>query len=408
MKHLDNLIHNASKDIGEGFYNYAPVKNPGVSGNASIAIYLLYHYLHTEDEKFGIQSIKMIQQSVEGMSELKDNSIGGFAGIAWTVQHFINIGILENNFKDNFRLIDALLDKSIQVDAINRDYDLFYGLVGRGTYFLERFEQTNSKHILSKINKVVQALNQIAERSKLGISWKYLRDKELGSVYSLGLAHGISSVILFLSKLLKLELGIPNTKELVQGSIEWLLNRKNSNKYYSFESESNTDSRNIELPRLAWCNGDLGISLSLLSASEALSSSLLRKEAIDVATKTIHRDLANSGVYMQGEFIDPNFCHGISGVAHIYGRLFKATGNGIFHDRYEYWLMELIKARRESCGIAGYVSDVWLGFDWNKNMAIKKWDSNPSLLEGTSGVGLVLLSALHEKYKWDKLFLTDF
>jgi lantibiotic modifying enzyme len=402
-----NLLDLTSKDVGNKLCDYPSIENPGISGNAGVALYLAYQYLHSGDEKFAAQSSRSIELAVHNMDKLKDNSIGGFAGIAWTVQHLINIGILNDDFDDNFKLIDDLLEKSIRIDIENRDYDLFYGIIGRGIYFLERFEQTNSKVILAKIVKVVQALNLIAERSSSGISWKYLRDDEVGSAYSLGLAHGISSIISFFSKLIKLDLKIHNIKELELGAIDWLLNKKYADRQYSFESDFYTNSQDENSPRLAWCNGDLGISIALLSASQALGNCSLYNESIDIAMKTCNRNLADSGVFIEDRFVDPNFCHGISGIAHIYGRLFKATNKDIFLERHRYWLMELIKARRDGYGIAGFISDIWLRFDPIKRQAVKKWDKDPGLLIGTSGVGLVLLSALHQDYKWDKIFLTD-
>jgi hypothetical protein len=49
-----------------------------------------------------------------------------------------------------------------------------------------------------------------------------------------------------------------------------------------------------------------------------------------------------------------------------------------------------------------------MSFDPIKGKAVKKWGSSPSLVTGTAGVGLVLLSALKKNAaNWDKMFFTN-
>jgi hypothetical protein len=78
--------------------------------------------------------------------------------------------------------------------------------------------------------------------------------------------------------------------------------------------------------------------------------------------------------------VDASICHGSAGLAHIFNRLYQATGQSVFRSAAEEWLQHLV--------------ETWCP------------DAEPGLLTGAAGVGLVLLAAStpHEP-RWDRLFL---
>jgi lantibiotic modifying enzyme len=411
MKELEKILFKSLEDISIELFPDQFDDNPGIAGNAGVALYFSYLHLLTREDKHASQASRLIENSVINLNKALDNSFAGTAGVAWVVQHLVNIGILDESTTENLIDIDKFLDDTIKIDLEAGDYDLFHGLIGKGIYYIERYQYKKSNDIVRTIKKIIDGLNSISEKSNEGITWRYKIGNELNEhTHSLGLAHGIPSIISFLSSASKLNLDLPIVNELIAGASEWLLKKRIDNNQFSFHSYTSPDLEEGEngSSRLAWCNGDLGVSIALLSASKTINSELLYKEAINIAIKTCNRDLKDSGVFQSNGFVDPNFCHGISGIAHIYGRLFKITGLDIFLYRHKYWLQELMNHRVEGCGIAGFVSDIWMSFDPIKGKAVKKWGSSPSLVTGTAGVGLVLLSALKKNAaNWDKMFFTN-
>ncbi len=411
MKVLEKILLRSLEDISIELLKDQFDDNPGIAGNAGAALYFSYLNKLTGEDKHAAQASRLIENSVINLDKALDNSFAGIAGVAWTVQHLVNIGILDESTTENLDDIDKFLEDTIEIDLVAGDYDLFHGLIGKGIYYIERYQYIRSIDLMRMIKKVIDGLNSIGERSNEGITWRYKIGNELNEhTHSLGLAHGIPSIISFLSSVSKLSLNLPIVNELITGASEWLLRKKIDDNRFSFHSYTSPDLEEGAngSSRLAWCNGDLGVSIALLSASKTINSDLLFKEAINIAIKTCNRDLKDSGIFQNNGFVDPNFCHGISGIAHIYGRLFKITGVDIFRDRHKYWLQELMNHRVEGFGIAGFVSDIWMSFDPIKGKAVKKWGSSPSLVTGTAGVGLVLLSALNKNAtSWDKMFFTN-
>jgi hypothetical protein len=100
---------------------------------------------------------------------------------------------------------------------------------------------------------------------------------------------------------------------------------------------------------------------------------------------------------------DPGLCHGAAGLAHIYNRLYQATGAAPFADAARAWLARTLEMREPGRGLAGYLSLV--PRDGASELA---WLPDASFLTGVAGVALVLLGAVTEiEPLWDRCLLCD-
>ena len=96
--------------------------------------------------------------------------------------------------------------------------------------------------------------------------------------------------------------------------------------------------------------------------------------------------------------IDVGFCHGAAGLAHIYRRLHRASGDRVLGEAADWWLEYCLSLRRDGEGVAGVCR-----WDYER----RSWQADPALLGGAAGVGLGLLTAAAElDVPWDRVYLT--
>ena len=123
------------------------------------------------------------------------------------------------------------------------------------------------------------------------IKWKseiFGTADERTTVYNLSLSHGMASIVAILSKILARGINKEKTEKLLRGVINYILSNqfdiKNSLSYFpnsiSLEGDKGPQSR------LAWCYGDLGVSLALWNASKVLADNQLEQKVIEIRGNT--------------------------------------------------------------------------------------------------------------------------
>ncbi len=96
--------------------------------------------------------------------------------------------------------------------------------------------------------------------------------------------------------------------------------------------------------------------------------------------------------------MDGGICHGASGVALIYNKLYHETGMKIFKSAAIHWLDVCLNMTFHKDGLAGYKA--WYTEEYGG------WRKNADLLEGVAGIGLMMLSFVSMKAPaWDECLL---
>ncbi|HEX2060771.1 MAG TPA: lanthionine synthetase LanC family protein, partial [Thermoanaerobaculia bacterium] len=149
--------------------------------------------------------------------------------------------------------------------------------------------------------------------------------------------------------------------------------------------------------RAAWCYGDPGVACALLLAARCTDNDTWEAEAIALARDAARRPEEECGI------LDAGFCHGSAGLAHLFARLARATGDTELEAAAVFWYRKTLALRDGDGGIAGYS---FLLPDLNET--IKTWVDDPGLLNGAAGVALSLLSAaMPVEPAWDRHLLID-
>ena len=100
--------------------------------------------------------------------------------------------------------------------------------------------------------------------------------------------------------------------------------------------------------------------------------------------------------------VDAGLCHGASGLALTFARLFQTTGEARLRDAGRRWFEQALALRRPGRGFAGFQS--WQPVDDGAEGG--EWSDDPSFLTGASGIGLALLAAATRiEPDWDIVLL---
>lgn len=326
---------------------------------------------------------------------------GGFTGLMWVIQHFIRVGLLDKQAAHAIADWDEYIITSFKADCTRQNYDLLHGLIGKGMYFLECFPDKKNNTVLKLL---IDHLESFAVIEADTVSWhepSILGVTTNGSICNLGMAHGMPSIIGFLSKVHRREIATNQTRGLLEQSIKWLLEQRQSNEGSHFSNSTAQKGQS----RLAWCYGDLGPALALFHAAYALNRDDWRNQALYLAQGAGQRTVEQAGLYQSNSqgWLDAGFCHGTSGIAHIFNRFYQVSKQPEFKQCAEYWLALSTPLLPIEQGIAGYV---YPDFDANNNSQI--WQNNSALLDGATGTGLVMLSFLKPQQSlWDEIVMTD-
>ncbi|HEY4587972.1 MAG TPA: lanthionine synthetase C family protein, partial [Thermoanaerobaculia bacterium] len=377
-------------------------RGPSLAGGDAGEAYF-FTYLDQVRPGAGYDDVAMslLERAIEATGNLQapPGLYSGFSGVAWTLEHLRGRLFEDDGGEDPGEEVIAALIDHVSLSPWRGHYDLISGLVGFAVYALERLPRPGG---LECLERIVARLAETAERRPDGVTWltgtDLMIDRDLEAYpqgnYNLGVAHGVPGVIGVLAQ--ACAAGV-DARDLLDGAVAWLLRQKMpAGTGAIFPYNVAPGDAEPKPTRLAWCYGDLGIAASLLMAARAVGEKAWEREALEIARAAAARAEDAAGV------IDAGVCHGAGGAAHLFNRLYQATGDPVLRDAALFWLERTLGYRKPGQGVGGY--EMWTVGD---NMELE-WRSDPGFLTGSSGVGLVLLAAASSvEPKWDRVLLTD-
>jgi len=401
-------IENIARQIQE---EGVRITNPGLL-NGKAGIVLLYAYLSRlfPEKNYSETTFSFLDELTDSLSndEMDHSMSGGVAGIAFAFQHLRNCGVLDKSDDLNLSEMDEFIGSGIDHDFNTDNWDPLHGMVGLGIYFLERHKETGEKKYLEKVIDYLSRMRTVVDEHKVWITPGY--GKYSNDNYNFGMAHGMPGILSFLAQVYSRGINQREIEEMISSCLPFLLqNEYREDEEYCLPAGETGFPTSIEVTpinddqkpssRLAWCYGDLCMANALIHCGKALQIQKWKNKGIDVALKTTLRSFDDSGC------MDAPFCHGTTGIAHQYNRLFQLTGNEVFKHAAENWLDHTLKKYfRPREGVGGYtfrcLSEETNSFEYAPRYG---------LLEGSAGIALVYLSWLYKNLKpdWDIIFLTN-
>jgi lantibiotic modifying enzyme len=340
-----------------------------------------------------------LDQAIEGVSTqaMKPSLYGGFTGVAWAaelVDHLLDPDAGDRNEEVD----DALLRLLSQPNRRPVPHDLVEGVTGLGVYALQRYPRPVA---IECLRRVVERLHESARHDEHGFYWwtppaeihdEWRKEYPSGRV-DLGVAHGVAGAIALLGGVCGAGIEQAAARPLLEGAVRWLL-------AHSMATEAGPTFPLWVAPgfrpyqaRCAWCYGDPGIAAALLTAARGAGVPDWEQAAVALAYRAAERPESETGV------VNACFCHGAAGLAHLYNRIYQATGEEKLRQAAVYWLertLDFYRLARDNGG-------AWVQGSWDQ----KPWTwTGIELVEGAAGVALVLLAATTSvEPLWDRMFL---
>jgi lantibiotic modifying enzyme len=371
-------------------------------GDAGESYFLAYLDQVRPGQGYDDLAMALLERAIEATGTLQapPGLYSGFSGVAWTLEHLRGRLFEDDGEEDPGEEVIAALIEHVGLTPWRGHYDLISGLVGFAVYALERLPRSGGRECLERI---VARLAETAERRPDGVTWltgpELMIDRDLEIYprgnYNLGVAHGVPGVIGVLAP--ACAAGV-DARDLLDGAVAWLLDqRMPEGTGAAFPYNVSPVPVEPKPTRLAWCYGDLGIAATLLMAARTVGEESWEREALKIARAAAARtDEKGAGV------IDAGVCHGAAGAAHLFNRLYQATGDPVLRDASLFWLERVLAYRKPGQGVGGY--EAWTVGEGTE----LAWRSDPGFLTGASGVGLVLLAAASSvEPEWDRVLLAD-
>jgi hypothetical protein len=120
------------------------------------------------------------------------------------------------------------------------------------------------------------------------------------------------------------------------------------------------------------------------------------REALEIARRTAAHPPDQAGVR------DAGLCHGAAGLAHLFNRMYQATGEARLAAAARFWFERTLDMRRPGRGIAGYSAY------HPREKESSSWNDDPGLLSGAAGIALSMMSAITPIVpSWDRMLLVS-
>ncbi len=367
-------------------------------GSSGWALFWAVYAETTGDDAARDEALAHVEAAVAGVAALKGGAPGLYAspvGVGWA------LGVLEGHLLDPepaHNDVDELVLALLRKDGWKGSFDLIRGLAGFGIYGLSRLPREIGHDI---VNGSISRLAERAVDKDGGLCWPAEMELEMNfraeafpdGYMDTGIAHGQSGPVAFLAKALRA--GYADAKPLLEGSLAWLLAQDSGRRAGdAFPSLVPFEERPDVRPgptRLAWCYGDPGVAAALVQAARALGDDALLARAVGIVHACADR--VEPGV------VDVGLCHGAAGLGHVFHRIGSGLGDDAALDLARHWFREAVAMRDPSLGAGGYLTYVSSDGEW------APWTT---LLDGSGGAGLALMSALSDAPAWwDGLLAVD-
>jgi len=385
MKDIVSIIKQISETIENA--DISKMWN-GLEGKLGCSLFCFVMFQEFEDERFKTVGIHLLDKEVAEYNSMRgvyETFWSGFSGLFWLINFLLRSKSIKNDYDIN--LFDStLLQFANRVmkkknDYLNGSIGIFFSLISstnKVSYYATQFV-----NLLSD-NKIKKGNNKFC----------WVQDALHSNQYNLSLSHGMSSIVIMLSKIHQKGIEQEKCAELIEGAVNYILAQKLPQGNYN-SIFGNYALESMEKPhssRLAWCYGDLGIAVALWSAAQALGRKDWESEAKSILLHASQRrDLKDNYV------MDACFCHGTSGIAHVFNRMWRETGMDECKHAAAYWIEQTLDMAKFTDGLAGYKT--WQG-------GVLGYETRYGLLEGIAGIGLVLLSYYYEiEPTWDECLL---
>ena len=391
---------------------YERCNDPGcLTGLAGIALFFFHYGRYRGSDRLVNMGYLALEKALNAIDQgfTWPSFAAGLTGIRWTLRHLGHQGFIQPREAAALDDLNPILQQFSANQLAKGEYDVLHG--GLGYFIGQRSEGREPAPGLNRGQKerekgkgqrdrrfiagVVEQLAALAVAGDVGtVAWESKNPKTGLAEINLGLAHGMPSILLMMSRLQQGsdEKKTKRLNDMLEGGVNFLLScRMKQSANGSLFPHRMINGLPDQPGRMAWCYGDPGIGAALWQTAlhhgrpdwqyEAME--ILRRASVRVNTK-------------QNRLHDACLCHGTAGLALIYFKMALLSNHEPFMDTASHWLRATLDHGLQSDGTPGYL---FLG---PGNRYIPKI----GFLEGITGVGLTLIALMNgEPGGWEEALM---
>jgi hypothetical protein len=361
-------------------------------GAAGLAVMHAHCYEAGFGEAHGQRAVDLVGEAMQGIEE-KEGPLGlwtGACGVAWAAEQ-VNQLVCDGT-DDVVADVDALLLEAVRPDRSWYNFDAVTGAVSVGIYALERLPRPAARTLLERI---VAGLAATVIDVDTGVTWVARgevadRPPHPNWQQDLGMSHGLAGVLSFLSAAYEADIEPHTCRPLIERAAARLITLRGADT----PPVPPLDPLWTALTH-GWCWGDLGVAVAVMRAGRALGDARIADDALAMARREATfacEDVAPD---------DACLCHGACGMAHMFYRCYRNSGDPALAAAAERWVAYALASATATDGISGFR---FQGRDAPD--ADGRRERDVSFAFGPAGVVLALLAAsdTHEP-SWDRAFL---
>lgn len=372
------------------------LKKQGFLSNADEVIHSIVVRIKEIIEKKGIYDFSLFSgvigicfalQNADSDAKRYDKMIQVLYGFLYDKMDQVYLSVLKQNRRQG-------------IPSSPRLYDPIQGIAGIGRYALDHLD------ILQKLAEdvaraLVDFIKPFNYKGQIVPGWYVSSHDPLNrrnftlfprGNFNLGLAHGVTGILAYLSIASLRGVSVSGQKEAIQTLVEWI--RKKSYiidrtimwpYYVSWEEEIDYDSSLKMQSRDAWCYGVPAISRTLFLAGKALKDDELKTFSLKAFKSVFYRTRE------QWQLPGPAICHGISGLLLMTHEMSKEKGG----EELTQKVNDL-----EKIVYSHFNESAYWGFHDVEHSNYKQHKINkPGFLEGSAGILLTLLCR-NSSFNW--------
>ncbi len=370
--------------------NSVTVNDGLFTGTLGVALYYINLYKAFGKQEYALMAIQHTEVVLANINSNKQLLHGtslcnGTCGLAYLLTQLNELQLIDAEALQLIAELDNTLYYVAKELLTIHNNDLLHGAMGIVFYYLQKIPNTI---IYNYCYRLLTLFCNNAVYTNNGIWFKNLviaYDKETD--INLSLSHGQSGFLVILAMAYNKGVKLTIIPTLLQQGINFILQYRqqpceaNYNSHFPSIIQANKCQYT---QRLAWCYGDLNVVLAILEANKITNNKNEINLANDIGIATISRS-----TLLGVAATDSHICHGTTGLALQYYKLYQLTTIKAYHTAWVHWLQLTAKEL--------------LPQELNTKCYSNK---ATSILEGLVGVNLTYLTYLYPRQvNWNTILL---
>ncbi|PSL50296.1 lanthionine synthetase-like protein [Chitinophaga niastensis] len=335
------------------------------TGLLGLSLFYCYYAGYTGDESYFSRAEDYLTKGLEVLDlpnfkriYMSDSLDSHLAHIGRFLEFSKKNKFLDLDIYDYLLGLDDTLSGLMKSKISIGDFDLNSGALAAGYYYLSRLDSNPA--VAAHLSALVEGIREQALTDEAGDY--YWPSPSLFKRVYLGISHGSALIISFLSNVYERNIATNECRDILNKALRFLLKQQRTQVRGLFPLQLGDA---VEPKQFAQCYGDIGVGYALYRAASVLHDEALAGTAMMVLEDCLLRKKEDKLT------LDASIIYGASGVAAIFEKLHRLSGDQRFMDAAIYWYKQIATYAVHENEFAGYstrlvnAGELWdISFGW--------------------------------------------